>query len=36
MELSLAESRNNYEVFKEIVRIGLIVKEDPAIVDKIF
>jgi len=36
MELGLVESRDDYEVFKEIVRIGLIVNEDPIIVDKIF
>ena len=35
-ELKLVESRSDYEVFKKIVKIGLVVKQDPVIVDKIF
>ena len=35
-ELGLVESDNDYEVFKKIVKIGLLVKKDPAIVDKVF
>lgn len=35
-ELRLVESSSDYEVFKKIVKIGLIVKQDPVIVDKIF
>ncbi len=36
MELNLVESDTDYEVFKKIVKIGLLVKQDPVIVDKIF
>ena len=36
MELNLVESNSDYEIFKKIVKIGLIVKQDPVIVDKIF
>jgi len=36
MELNLVDSRSDYEIFKKIVKIGLIVKQDPVIVDKIF
>jgi hypothetical protein len=36
MELKLVDSRSDYEIFKKIVKIGLIVKQDPVIVDKIF
>jgi hypothetical protein len=35
-ELGLADSKNDYEIFKTIVKIGLVVKEEPVIVDKIF
>ncbi|RJQ56801.1 MAG: hypothetical protein C4526_00835 [Nitrospiraceae bacterium] len=34
--LNLVESASDYEIFKKIVKIGLIVKQDPVIVDKIF
>ena len=36
LKLNLVESSSDYEVFKKIVKIGLIVKQDPVIVDKIF
>jgi hypothetical protein len=36
MELKFVESDSDYEIFKKIVKIGLIVKQDPVIVDKIF
>jgi hypothetical protein len=36
MELELVESDSDYEIFKKIVKIGLIVKQDPVIVDKTF
>lgn len=36
MELNLVESDTDYEVFKKIVKIGLLVKQDPVIVDKVF
>ncbi len=36
MELSLVDSYDDYEVFKKIVKIGLLVNQDPVIVDKIF
>lgn len=36
LELKLVDSRTDYEVFKKIVKIGLLVKQDPVIVDKVF
>jgi len=36
MELNLIESDTDYEVFKKIVKVSLLVKQDPVIVDKIF
>lgn len=36
VELRIVDSSDDYEVFKKIVKIGLIVKQDPVIVDKIF
>lgn len=36
LELKLVESKSDYDIFKKIVKIGLIVKQDPVIVDKIF
>ncbi|MDO9579265.1 MAG: hypothetical protein Q7J06_01675 [Bacteroidales bacterium] len=35
-ELGLVSSRDDYEVFKTIVKIGYLVNKDPVIVDKIF
>ncbi len=35
-ELRFVESDSDYEIFKKIVKIGRIVKQDPVIVDKIF
>ena len=35
-ELSIVTERSDYEVFKQIVRIANLTKEDPVIVDKIF
>lgn len=36
MKLNLVESNTDYEFFKKIVKIGLLVKQDPVIVDKVF
>ncbi len=35
-ELGLVSSRDDYEVFKTIVKIGFLVNKDPVIVDKVF
>ncbi len=35
-ELEIVNSNDDFEVFKKIVKIGLIVNEDPVIVDKVF
>ena len=35
-ELDIVNSNDDFEVFKKIVKIGLIVNEDPVIVDKVF
>jgi hypothetical protein len=32
----MVDSDTDYEVFKKIVKIGLLVKQPPVIVDKIF
>ncbi len=36
MELNLVKLDTDYEVFKKIVKIGLLVNQDPVIVDKVF
>lgn len=36
LQLKLVNSRADYEIFKKIVKIGLLVKKDPVIVDKVF
>ena len=36
LELGVVKSRSDYEVFKKIVKIALVVGQDPVIVDKIF
>jgi hypothetical protein len=36
VNLNLVENDSDYEVFKKIVRIGLLVKEEPVVVDKVF
>ena len=35
-ELKLVESRDDYEIFKKMVRIGKIVNQDTVVVDKVF
>ena len=35
-ELGLVNSRDDYEVFKTIVKIGFLANRDPVIVDKVF
>lgn len=32
----MVEIESDYEVFKKIVKIGLLVNQDPVIIDKIF
>jgi len=36
VQLKMVDSDTDYEVFKKIVKIGLLVKQPPVIVDKIF
>lgn len=36
IELKIVETKSDYEVFKKIVKIGLLVRQDPVIVDKVF
>lgn len=36
LKLNLVESRSDYEIFKEIVKIGICVGKDPVVVDKVF
>ncbi|MBP8017158.1 hypothetical protein KAZ01_04070 [Candidatus Gracilibacteria bacterium] len=35
-ELKITNNKSDYEIFKKIVKIGIITKNDPVIVDKIF
>lgn len=35
-ELNLVDSRDDYKVFKTIVKIGFILEKDPVVVDKVF
>lgn len=36
VELKLVDTNSDYEIFKKLVKIGLIVNQDPVIVDNIF
>lgn len=36
IELKIVENETDYEIFKKIVKIAILVKKDPVIVDKIF